>query len=110
MSKRRFVLLLTALAVAALAAVFAWVGWNQAGQIATVFGGLAAVAAVGVAMWAALPVARSTGSPSATSGDPQAGEEASSSGPIPPKIEQHAEATDQARIYQAGRDQHINDK
>ena len=109
MSVRRLVLLLTALAVAALAVVFAWLGWDQAGRIATVLAGLAAVAALGVAVWAALPVARSAGSQPPTTADTPAGEEA-----VPPSrdrtIEQRAEASDQARVYQAGRDQHINEK
>jgi hypothetical protein len=54
-SIRRLVLLLTALVVAALAAFFAWVGLDQSGRIATVLAGLVAVAALGVAVWAALP-------------------------------------------------------
>jgi hypothetical protein len=55
MSAGRAVLILTALAVAALAAVFAIVGWDQASRIATVLAGLVAVATLGVAVWAALP-------------------------------------------------------
>ncbi len=109
MSTRRLVLLLTALAVAALAAVFAWVGWEQAGRIATVLAGLAAVAALGVAVWAALPVARSAGSQPPPTGETTVGEGAAHPGGDP-TIEQHAEASDRARIYQAGRDQHFNEK
>ena len=104
MSMRRLVLLLTALAVAVLAAVFAWVGWDQAGRIATVLAGLVAVAALGVAVWAALPGQRTP-----PSGDTAVGEEAAPTDRYP-TIEQHAEASDQARIYQAGRDQHINER
>jgi hypothetical protein len=56
---RRLVLLLTALAVAALAAIFVWVGWDQADRIAVVVAGLVAVGALGVAVWAALSGERS---------------------------------------------------
>jgi hypothetical protein len=95
--------------VAALAALFVWVGWDQAGRIATVLAGLVAVAALGVAVWAALPAAaRSAGSPPPTSDTP-VGEEAAPPG-RDPTIEQHAEASDQARIYQAGRDQNITER
>jgi hypothetical protein len=51
---RRLILLLTSLAVVALAAIFALVGWDQADRIAIVLAGLVAVAALGVAVWAAL--------------------------------------------------------
>jgi hypothetical protein len=61
MSTRRLVLFLTASVVAALVAIFVWVGWDQAGRIATVIAGLVAVAALGVAVWAALPGGRSAG-------------------------------------------------
>lgn len=106
LSMRRLVLLLTALTVAGLAAVFAWLGWDQAGRVATVLSGLVAVAALGVAVWAALPRRRSAGSQTPLPGDTAVGDEA---GPTDrdPTIEQHAEASDQARIYQAGHDQHI---
>jgi hypothetical protein len=53
-SKRRLVLLLTVLAVVALAGVFAVVGWDQADRIAIVVAGLVAVAALGVEVRAAL--------------------------------------------------------
>jgi hypothetical protein len=49
------------LVVAALAAIFALAGWDQADRIAIVVAGLVAVAALGVAVWAALPGERSAG-------------------------------------------------
>lgn len=49
------VLLVTGLAVAGLGGVFAAVQWDRANQIATLASALAAVAALGVAVWAALP-------------------------------------------------------
>jgi hypothetical protein len=107
-STRRLVLLLTALVVAALAAVFAWVGWDQAIRIATVIAGLVGVAALGVAVWAALPSSRSAGSEK-PAGDTPVGEGAVPTDPNP-SIEQHAEASDEGRIYQAGRDQHFTER
>lgn len=109
MNWRRLVLLLTALAVGALAALFAWVGWDQASRIATVFAGVAAVAALGVAVWAALPGPRSAGSQRPPTADITVGAEAALRGQAP-TIEQHAEASDQARVYQAGHDQHITER
>jgi len=108
-STRRLVLLLTALAVAALAVVYAWLGWDEASRIATVLAGLAAVAALGVAVWAGLPVARAAGSQPSSSGDTSVDEGAALAGRHP-AVEQHAEASDQGRIYQAGRDQHFTEK
>ena len=55
MSSRRGVLLATCLMVAGLAGWFAVAKWDQASRIATVISALGAVAAVGVAVWAALP-------------------------------------------------------
>jgi hypothetical protein len=55
MSARRVVLLVTCLVVAGLAGWFAVARWEQASRVATVVSALAAVAAVGVAVWAALP-------------------------------------------------------
>jgi hypothetical protein len=107
MSASRLVLLLTALAVASLAAVFVRVGLAQASQIATVLAALATVASLGVAVWAALPRARS-GGPRTPGGGTQVGKEAAFAA-RDATIRHHAEAMDQARIYQAGRDQHIND-
>ena len=52
---RRVVLLVTCLVVAGLGGVFAASQWDQANRIATMVSALAAVAAVGVAVWAALP-------------------------------------------------------
>jgi hypothetical protein len=109
MSTRRLVLLLTALAVAALAAIFAIVGWAQAERIAIVVAGLVAVAALGVAVWAALPGSHLCGSQPPSTGGTPGGEEAAPPDPNP-TIEQHADASDQARIYQAGRDQRFTEK
>jgi uncharacterized membrane protein YqjE len=58
---QRLVLLLTALAVAALAALFVWVGWDQADRIAIVVAGLVAVAALEVALWTGISGERSAG-------------------------------------------------
>ena len=55
MSARRVVVLLTCLVVAGLAGWFVVARWEQASRVATVVSALAAVAAVGVAVWAALP-------------------------------------------------------
>ena len=52
---RRVVLVVTCLVVAGLAGVFAGTQWDQANRVATVASALAAVASVGVAVWAALP-------------------------------------------------------
>lgn len=59
MSARRVVVLGTGVVLAALAGVFVVVGWDRAIRISTVVSALAAVAAVGVAVWAAWPVVRS---------------------------------------------------
>ena len=60
--------------VAVLAAVFAVSQWDQATRIATVTSALAAVAALGVAVWAALPGsspgARASRTGTATAGGP----------------------------------------
>lgn len=58
MTVRRVVLLVTALVVAVLAVVFVVVRWDDANRIATAASALGAVAAVGVAVWAALPAGR----------------------------------------------------
>jgi hypothetical protein len=55
MMARRLVIILTCVVVAALGAIFAIVRWEHANRIATVASAVAAVAAVGVAVWAALP-------------------------------------------------------
>ena len=55
MNARRSVLLVTLLAVAGLLAWLAVAKWDSASKVATVVSALAAVAAVGVAVWAALP-------------------------------------------------------
>ena len=52
---RRAAILVTCLVVGALGATFAFNQWDQADRIATVASALAAVAALGVAVWAALP-------------------------------------------------------
>ena len=49
----------TALAVAVLAAVLGVLRWDDANKVAVVVSALAAVAAVGVAIWAALPTSLS---------------------------------------------------
>lgn len=58
---RRWVLAGTAIAVAVLAVVFAFVWWDQAGTVASVVSALAGVAGVGVAIWAAWPAASGGG-------------------------------------------------
>jgi hypothetical protein len=55
MSSRRVVLVATCLVVAGLTGWFAVARWEQASRVATVVSALAAVATVGVAVWAALP-------------------------------------------------------
>jgi hypothetical protein len=54
MSARRVSILITCLVVAVLAIVLVVVRWDDASRIATIISALAAVAAVGVAVWAAL--------------------------------------------------------
>jgi cytosine/uracil/thiamine/allantoin permease len=54
MSTRRVVLVVTFLVVAGLGVWFAVAQWDQANRVATVASALGAVAAVGVAVWAAL--------------------------------------------------------
>jgi hypothetical protein len=61
MNPRRLVLLVTCLVVAGLLVWFMVVKWSNANKIATVVSTLAAVAAVGVAVWAALPRSVSKG-------------------------------------------------
>ncbi len=70
MKLRRLVLIITVLATAALAAVCALVGWDQAAKVTTVVAGLAALAAVGVEVWTALP-------------DPKGAVSQSEPGPVP---------------------------
>ena len=55
MGARRIVLMGTAGVVAVLAVVLVLLRWDTANKIAVVVSALAAVAAVGVAIWAALP-------------------------------------------------------
>jgi hypothetical protein len=55
MSVRRVALAVTCLVIAGLAVWFAVAKWEQASRVATVISALAAVAAVGIAVWAALP-------------------------------------------------------
>lgn len=54
MNVGRIVLMITCLGVAGLAVWFALAAWDQANRVATVTSALGAVAAVGVAIWAAL--------------------------------------------------------
>jgi cytosine/uracil/thiamine/allantoin permease len=58
MTRRRAVLTATFVIVAGLAGVFTVIGWDQVNKAATVLSSLAAVASVGVAVWAALPGTR----------------------------------------------------
>ncbi|MEV4469100.1 hypothetical protein [Nonomuraea sp. NPDC049504] len=62
MTIRKWVLAGTAVVVAAMAVMFAILGWDQADKIGSVASALAGVAAVGVALWAAWPIASSSGS------------------------------------------------
>ncbi len=52
---RRLVLLTTALVVAGLGTTFALLQWDASSRLATVLSALAAIASIGVAVWAALP-------------------------------------------------------
>lgn len=58
MTARRIVLLITGLVVAGLGAAFAVLRWDDANRVATVASALATVAALGLAVWAALPGGR----------------------------------------------------
>jgi hypothetical protein len=60
MSNRRWALLATCVMVAGVGAVFAVAQWDVANRVATMASALGAVAAVGIAVWAALPSRRST--------------------------------------------------
>ncbi|MER6513311.1 hypothetical protein ABT158_41325 [Nonomuraea sp. NPDC001636] len=62
MTVQRWVLAGTAVVVAVLAVVFAVLGWDWADKAASVVSALAGVAALGVAVWAAWPVASGGGS------------------------------------------------
>jgi hypothetical protein len=55
MRARPVVIVLTCVVVAVLGGVFAVVRWEHANRIATIASALAAVAVLGVAVWAALP-------------------------------------------------------
>jgi hypothetical protein len=55
MTSRRVVILLTGMTVAALGLVFTFTQWDDASRVATIASAVASVAAVGVAVWAALP-------------------------------------------------------
>jgi hypothetical protein len=55
MKLQRLVLAVSCLVVAALAVLFVVLQWERANKVATVVSCLAAVTAVGVAIWAALP-------------------------------------------------------
>lgn len=55
MTAKRVALVVTCVVVVGLAVVFGLVQWDRANRIAVVVSALAAVAAVGVAVWAALP-------------------------------------------------------
>lgn len=60
MTMRRVVISVTAGVVTALAVALIVLRWNEANKIAVVASALAAVAAVGVGLWAGLPVMSST--------------------------------------------------
>jgi len=55
MAARRVILIVTCLVVAGLGGVFALMSWDETSKIATVVSALAAVAAIGVAVWTAMP-------------------------------------------------------
>lgn len=55
MTAARLAVIVTCVVVTGLAALFAFGPWDAAGRIGTVLSVLAAVAAVGVAVWAGLP-------------------------------------------------------
>ena len=55
MGKRRMALVVTCVVVVLLAMVFGVLSWDQANKVATSLSALAGVAAVGVAVWTALP-------------------------------------------------------
>ncbi|MEV7907710.1 hypothetical protein [Streptomyces anulatus] len=55
MGARRGVLAVTCVVVAVFGVVFTVIQWEQANRIATSVSALAALAAVGIAVWAALP-------------------------------------------------------
>jgi hypothetical protein len=61
MDARRIVLIATAGVVAVLAVTLVALRWDSANEIAVVVSALAAVAAVGVAIWAALPAGSGKG-------------------------------------------------
>jgi hypothetical protein len=61
MNARRVALVATAGVVAALALALMVLRWSDASKVAVVLSALAAVAAVGVAVWAALPTVRPGG-------------------------------------------------
>jgi hypothetical protein len=61
MSARRVVAAATAVLVAVLLVVLMVLHWNAANKVAVVVSALAAVAAVGVAVWATLPAVRTGG-------------------------------------------------
>ncbi|MFE3456557.1 hypothetical protein ACFXKD_03355 [Nocardiopsis aegyptia] len=61
MITQRVVIVVTASVVAVLAVVLMVVRWDDANKIAVVMSAVAAVAAVGVGIWAGLPTRRSGG-------------------------------------------------
>lgn len=54
MSAARAAITVTALAVGGLCGWFSILKWNEAGQVATIVSALAAVASIGMAVWAAV--------------------------------------------------------
>jgi hypothetical protein len=69
MRARRVALLITLLLVALSGGAFTILAWDQASRLATVVSAMAAVAAVGVAVWAALPVSPPSSAGSSTPGN-----------------------------------------
>lgn len=65
MNNRRWALLATCVVVAGTGAVFAVAQWDVANRVATMASALGALAAVGIAVWAALPSKRSASNGSA---------------------------------------------
>ncbi|MGC9382107.1 hypothetical protein [Streptomyces sp. MH13] len=73
MNTRRIVLAVTCSAVAGLGVAFLLLQGDEAGQVATVVSALVAVAALGVAVWTALPAPRSRGLRVTDTGEARAG-------------------------------------
>lgn len=55
MGPRRFAVVVTCVAVALVGATFSAIGWGSASSFVTVASVIAALVAIGIAVWAALP-------------------------------------------------------